>query len=71
MSINTKLLFEAKMELSEFLKKNPELREMQKSIEIELNKRGSKHNRLVYINHLMVESAQRLGAELNKLLHGI
>lgn len=60
----TKNVFEAKRELTAFLKKHPEMKFYQKNIDETLRKAGSNHNRIVMLNRLINDNLQELQKQL-------
>lgn len=59
-------IFELKTQLSEFLKKHPELRPMQAKIDEMLANAGNQHNRNVLLQQMMFDKVK----ELEKALLG-
>jgi hypothetical protein len=57
----------ALLERDRFLKDHPELRELQKQIDVRLKKAVSTENRLVVIHDLMMESFLKLDKKLKSL----
>jgi hypothetical protein len=60
-------LVRALRERETFLKSHPELRPLQRKIDVSLKKAKTQHNRLVVINNLMMEAAFKLTAKLRDL----
>jgi len=57
-------IFEVKLELSEFIRKNPELVFYQKYIENTLKKAGNSPNRIVMLSRLINDNLQELQKQL-------
>jgi hypothetical protein len=55
-------------ERDSFLRKHPELKPLQREIDEMLRKAGSRHNRLVMIRNLMMDSFQDLNDRLQSMV---
>lgn len=66
--IDAKAIFKAKREINDLLRKNPELRELQKDIELALTKAGDNpQNRMFVLRQLMMKSMLDMANNVNKL----
>ena len=65
--MDTKKIFEAKLEIQKLLKEHPELRELQNEIDRQMKGAVTQHNRCVIITRMLKDKAKELGKALREL----
>jgi len=66
--MDTELIFRTKQEITELLRKHPELKFLQDQIEKELAKSTTVHNRMLLSHRLLIQSVQQLNFVLSDFL---
>lgn len=65
--IDTEKIFQLKQEINKLLEQKPELKELQKKIDYELEKAGNQQNRCAVISEMMIDSFKELNKNLNQI----